>query len=101
MSKVSVVIPTHNNATFIEESFKSVVSQSYYKYINEIFIIDDGGEGGCGGGSCWWQWQSNGVIVAVAVALVVTLAMVVVVVTDLELWYCGAVGGAASGGGAG
>ena len=42
MSKVSVVIPTHNNATFIEECFKSVVSQSYYKYIKEIFIIDDG-----------------------------------------------------------
>ena len=38
---------------------------------------------------------------AVAVALVVALAMVVVVVTDLQLWYCGAVGGAASGGGAG
>ena len=42
MSKVSVVIPTHNNATFIEECFKSVVSQSHYKHIKEIFIIDDG-----------------------------------------------------------
>ena len=41
MYKVSVVIPTYNNATFIEECFKSVVSQSYYKYIKEIFIIDD------------------------------------------------------------
>ena len=45
--------------------------------------------------------QCNGGIVAVAVALVVAPAMVVVMVTDLELWYCGAVGGAASGGGAG
>ena len=42
MPEVSVVIPTHNNATFIEECFKSVVSQSYYKHIKEIFIIDDG-----------------------------------------------------------
>ena len=49
--------------------------------IKRIVIIDimvvavhrggGGGGDGCGGRSCWLQWQSNGGIVTVAVALVV------------------------------
>ena len=39
---VSVVITCHNEAAYIKQCVNSVVAQSDYKHINEIFVVDDG-----------------------------------------------------------
>ena len=39
---VSVVITCHNEDAYIEQCINSVVTQSDYRYINEIFVVDDG-----------------------------------------------------------
>lgn len=38
--KVSVIVPTYNNANYIEEALKSIMAQDYQDY--EIIVIDDG-----------------------------------------------------------
>lgn len=40
MSTISVVIPTYNHATFVQEAIESVLTQSYGAY--EIIVVDDG-----------------------------------------------------------
>ena len=39
---VSVVITCHNEGEYIKQSVNSVITQSDYKHINEIFVVDDG-----------------------------------------------------------
>ena len=39
---VSVVITCHNEGAYIKQSVNSVITQSDYKHINEIFVVDDG-----------------------------------------------------------
>ena len=39
---VSVVVPCHNEAKYLEQCIKSIIEQSDYNNINEIFIVDDG-----------------------------------------------------------
>ena len=39
---VSVVITCHNEDAYIKQCVNSVVAQSDYKHINEIFVVDDG-----------------------------------------------------------
>ena len=39
---VSVVVPCHNEAKYIEQCIKSIIDQSDYNNINEIFVVDDG-----------------------------------------------------------
>lgn len=40
MPKVSVIIPTHNRAKYMEKAIKSVLNQTYKNY--EIIVVDDG-----------------------------------------------------------
>jgi len=39
---VSVVVPCHNEAKYIEQCIKSIVEQSDYSSISEILVVDDG-----------------------------------------------------------
>ncbi len=39
---VSVVVPCHNEAKYIEQCIKSIIEQSDYNSIKGIFVIDDG-----------------------------------------------------------
>ena len=39
---VSVVVPCHNEAKYIEQCIKSIIEQSDYNSIKDIFVIDDG-----------------------------------------------------------
>ena len=39
---VSVVVPCHNEAKYIEQCIKSIIEQSDYSSISEIFVVDDG-----------------------------------------------------------
>ena len=39
---VSVVVPCHNEAKYIEQCIKSIIDQSDYNSIKGIFVIDDG-----------------------------------------------------------
>ena len=40
--RVSVVVPCHNEAKYIEQCIKSIVEQSDYSSISEILVVDDG-----------------------------------------------------------
>ena len=40
---ISVIIPTFNRSEFIIDAVNSVVKQTYYEYIKEIIVVDDGG----------------------------------------------------------
>ena len=39
---VSVVVPCHNEAKYIEQCIKSIVEQSDYNSIRDILVVDDG-----------------------------------------------------------
>ena len=39
---VSVVVPCHNEAKYIEQCIKSIIEQSDYSSISEILVVDDG-----------------------------------------------------------
>ena len=39
---VSVVVPCHNEAKYIEQCIKSIIEQSDYSGISEILVVDDG-----------------------------------------------------------
>lgn len=41
--EISVVIPTYNRSTYVVDAINSVLNQTYYQYIMEIIVIDDGG----------------------------------------------------------
>ena len=38
---VSVVVPCHNEAKYIEQCIKSIIEQSDYSSISEILVVDD------------------------------------------------------------
>ena len=39
---VSVIVPCHNEGQYIEQCIKSIIEQSDYNSIKDIFVIDDG-----------------------------------------------------------
>ena len=41
--EISVIIPTYNRRELIVDAINSVINQTYYQYIKEIIVIDDGG----------------------------------------------------------
>ena len=47
MEKISVVMPVHNGAAFVEEAMRSVLAQSHSDF--ELLVIDDAPDDGTGG----------------------------------------------------
>ena len=39
---VSVIVPCHNEGQYIEQCIKSIIEQSDYNSIDQIFVVDDG-----------------------------------------------------------
>ena len=42
MIEISVVIPTYNRSNLVCDAIDSVLKQTYFEYIKEIIVIDDG-----------------------------------------------------------
>ncbi len=64
MPQVSVIIPTYNRRTFVQQAIDSVLAQTYTDY--EIIVVDDGSTDGTGealaaryGDRIRYVWQEN------------------------------------------